>query len=177
MITVNKGQHVKYFMRSGMVLEGIVEESTGAQVVLRSLNDESLMIIHRPSEDIMLTKVMPPPEETPEVVEIEPEPSPQPPNDMQVQIKAKLHEALKAEDPALQNMSLEELRQLVVEQEKQIIAQKRREHFGSPGAAKMTQYSNPPNALRVHPRSNTARSAYQPGTIPSWAYGRPPKGK
>lgn len=176
MITVNKGQHVKYFMRSGMVLEGIVEESTGAQVVLRSLNDESLMIIHRPNEDIMLTKVMPPPQETTEIVEIEPEPKPQPPNDTQIQIKAKLHEALEIENPELQNMSLEELRQLVVEQEKQIIAQKRKEHFGSPGAAKMTQYSNP-YAPRVHSRSNTARTAYQPGVIPSWAYGRPPKGK
>ncbi len=124
----------------------------------------------------MLTKIMPLPEETAEIVEIEPESQPQPPNDTQIQIKAKLHEALEAEDPALQNMSLEELRQLVVEQEKQIIAQKRKEHFGSPGAAKMTQYSNP-YAPRIHPRSNTARSAYQPGTIPSWAYGRPPKGK
>ena len=175
MITVDKGQHVKCFLRSGMVLEGIVEESTGAQVVLRSINDQSLMIIHRPSEDIMLTKLMPEPEFT-ETVEAEPEPKPQSPSDRQVQIKAKLHEALEAEDPVLQNMSLEELRQLVVEQERQIIAQKKREHFGVPGAAKMTQYSNP-QAPRIHSRSNTARSAYQPGTIPSWAYGRPPKGK
>lgn len=172
MITVNQGQHVKCFLRSGMVLEGIVEESTGAQVVLRSINDQSLLIIHRPSEDIMLTKIMPelPPEE------IEEKALPKPPSDAQIQIKAKLHEALEAKDPELQSMSLGELRQLVVEQEKQIIAQKRKEHFGSPGAAKMTQYSHP-YMPRVHTRSNTARSPYQPGTIPSWAYGRPPKGK
>jgi hypothetical protein len=176
MITVDKGQHVKCFLRSGMVLEGIVEESTGAQVVLRSLNDEGLMIIHRPSEDIMLTKVLPEPE-APEDIEIEPEPqTPENKAPAKEQIKAKLREALEAESPELQNMSLEELRHLVVEQEKQIIAQKKREHFGSPGNAKMTQYSNPP-LPRVHTRSNTARSAYQPGTIPSWAYGRPPKGK
>ncbi len=175
MITVDKGQYVKCFLRSGMVLEGIVEESTGAQVVLRSLNDDSLMIIHRPGEDIMLTKVMP--VEVEGAVEPETELKPeQTIPEVKVQIKAKLHEVLDAEDPELQSMSLEELRHLVVEQEKQIIAQKKREHFGSPGNAKMTQYSNP-SLPRVHSRSNTARSPYQPGTIPSWAYGRPPKGK
>lgn len=168
MITVEVGQHVKCFLRSGMVLEGIVEESTGAQVVLRSLNDQSLLIIHRPSEDIMLTKVMPAPEAM-EIVEIESKPAPEQPV-MQVQIKNKLHEALHTEDPELQNMSLEELRHLVVEQEKQIIAQKKREHFGVPGAAKMTQYSSP-HTPKVR------RSPYQPGKIPSWAYGRPPGGK
>ena len=165
MITVDKGKHVKCFLRSGMVLEGIVEESTGAQVVLRSLNDESLMIIHRPGEDIVLTKVMPTPEAT-ETVEIESEPETP---EVKVQIKTKLHEALETTDPELQSMSLEELRQLVVEQERAIIAQKKKEHFGSPGNAKLTQYSNPST-----PRVNT-RSPYQPGKIPSWAYGRPPR--
>ena len=173
MITVNIGRYVKLFLRNGMALEGIVEESTSAQVVLRSINDQSLMIIHRPNEDIMLTKVMPdlPPVEIQEEVGPAPEPS-----EMQVKIKNKLQETLQIENPELQNMSIEELRQLVAEQEKQIIAQKKKEHFGTPGAAKMTQYSNP-YAPRVHSRSNTARTAYQPGTIPSWAYGRPPKGK
>ncbi len=139
MITVDVGRYVKCFLRSGMVLEGFVEESTGAQVVLRSLNDGSLMIIHHPSEDIMLTKIMPEPD-TSETVEQKP--APEPPA-IKVQIKNKLQEALQTEDPELQNMNIEELRQLVHEHDRQLIAQKRREHFGSPGNAKMTRYSSP----------------------------------
>ena len=164
MITVGIGQHVKCFLRSGMVLEGIVEESTGAQVVLRSLQDESLMIIHRPGEDIMLTKVMPEGESQEVPVDNNPKDpalvvtmSPNIP--IKEQVRSKLNEALQTEDPELQKLSIDELRQLVKEQDRQIIAQKRREHFGSPGNAKMTHYSSP----------------YQPGKIPSWAYGRPPR--
>ncbi len=138
---VNKGCHVKYFLRSGMVLEGIVEEDTAAQVVLRSLDGESLMILHRPTEDILMTKVMlgPPAEEAP----VEPK-KPVAPTEMQERVKGKLHETLQTiEDPELQKKSIEELREMVREQDKQIIAQKRREHFGVPGAAKFTQYSTP----------------------------------
>lgn len=105
----------------------------------------------------MLTKIMPAPEET-EAVEVPASPAPKQ-SEIKIQIKNKLQEALQAEDPELQNMSLEELRQLVREQEVKIIAQKKREHFGSAGNAKMTRYSSP----------------YQPGKLPSWAYGRPPR--
>ena len=149
MITVIKGQYVKLFLRNGMALEGVIEESTSAQVVLRSINDQSLMIIHRPNEDIMLTKVM---VDLPSA-EVPPEPEPVPePSEMQVKIKEKLQEALQVSDPQLQNLSVEELRKLVFAQEKQIITQKRKEHFGSAGSAKLTQYSTP-----FHPRSNAAR--------------------
>lgn len=164
MITVNIGQHVKLFLRTGMVLEGIVEESTGAQVVLRSLTDQSLMIVHRPGDDIMLTKVMP---EAP-IVEFQEIPEEVEPTEIQTQIKAKLAEVIRpATDPNLQSMSIAELRQLVLEQERQIIAQKRREHFGSAGSAKMTRYSTP-YMPRAMPRSNEKRSAYQPGKLPPW---------
>lgn len=171
---VTKGSHVRYFLRNGMVLEGIVEEDTAAQVVLRSLEGESLMIIHRPTEDILMTKVLLDPVQ--EQVPVE-KPEPTKPSEMQEKIKGKLHETLQmSDDPELQKKSVEELRQLVHEQEKQIITQKKREHFGVPGAAKVTQYSSP-YAPRPHPRSNTARSAYQPSKLPAWVYGRPPKDK
>lgn len=167
------GQHVKCIMRTSLILEGIVEEWSEAQVVLRSFEDQSLMIIHHPIEDIMLTKVMPaePTVESPEIAEEEPE---EKSVEIREQIKKKLQEL--PDDPELQNKSIQELRQMVIEQERQIIAQKRKEHFGSAGSAKMTQYSSPYQP-RPHPRSNEKRSAYQPGTIPSWAYGRPPKRK
>jgi sRNA-binding regulator protein Hfq len=139
MITVDVGQWVKCFLRGGMVLEGFVEEFTDAQAVLRSINDGSKMIIHHPKEDIMLTKIMP----EPDILEtVETKPAPEPPA-IKVQIKNKLQEALQTEDPELQNMNIEELRQLVHEHDRQLIAQKRREHFGAPGNAKMTRYSSP----------------------------------
>ena len=147
MITVGVGQHVKCFLRSGMVLEGIVEESTGAQVVLRSLSDQSLMIIHRPSEDIMLTKVL-------QITEGPASPIVQSEDPIQEQVKKKLHEVLEPiDDVELQKKSIQELRQLVVERERQLIANKKREHFGSAGAAKMTRYSSPYMPLAL-PRSN-----------------------
>jgi hypothetical protein len=147
-----------------MMLEGIVEESTGAQVVLRSLIDQSLMIIHRPTEDIMLTKVMP--NDMPQ--EISAENPKVDSSELQKQIKTKLEEVRQPiDDPELQKMNIEELRLLVVERERQIIANKKREHFGAAGAAKMTQYSSP-YMPRAPSRSNEKRSAYQPGKLPPW---------
>lgn len=73
---------------------------------------------------------------------------------IQEQVKKKLHEVLQPiDDSELQKKSIQELRLLVVERERQLIANKKREHFGSAGSAKMTRYSSPymPRAL---PRSN-----------------------
>lgn len=163
-MTPEKGQQVKCYLRSNVVLEGIVEDWTEAQVVLQSLDKQSLMIVHRPTDDIMLTKIVLG-EEPQEIPADKPEPSlPK----VQEGIKQKLHEVQETEDPVLQEKNLEELRQLVVEQEKQIIANKTKEHFGTAGASKMTQYSSP---------YMPTKSAYKPGTIPSWAHGQPPRKK
>ena len=141
------GQHVRCVMRTSLILEGFVEEWSEGQVVLRSLEDQSQIIIHHPVEDIMLTKVLPP-EPVVEFPEIHEEPT-----EAQEQIKQKLHTVQTLpDDPELQQKSIIELRQMVIEQERQIIAQKRKEHFGSVGSPKMTKYSTP-----FHPRSNTAR--------------------
>lgn len=164
-MTPEKGQHVRCFMRSSMVLEGTVENWEAALVVLKSLDGKSMMIVHHPAEDIMLTKVI---LETEEEIPEEKE-APKEWTDAQQDIRGKLQEVMNPSgDPDLDKMNLDQLRQLVAEQEKQIILQKRREHFGSPGRAKMTNYSSP----------LIPRSAYKPGTLPSWALGRPPvKGK
>lgn len=159
-----KGQQVKCFLRNSVVLEGIVEDWTEAQVVLQSLDKQSLMIVHRPSEDIMLTKIVL--GEVPQVISVDKPPPPLP--EVQKGIEQKLHEVQATEDPELQEKNLKELRQLVVEQEKQIIANKTKEHFGSAGASKMTQYSSPYVPMK---------SAYKPGALPSWAYGQPPRKK
>jgi hypothetical protein len=166
-----KGQHVKCVMRSSLVLEGIIEEWSETQVVLRSLEDQSLMIIHHPAEDIMLTKVLqiaeaqPAPIENPSIAVPAVEP-------IQEQVKKKLHEVLQPIDDAeLQKKSIQELRQLVIERERQIITNKKREHFGSAGTAKMTRYSSPYMPSTI-PRSNSGivnehdNSPYKPRKIP-----------
>lgn len=125
----DKGHHVKCVMRTTLVLEGIVEEWSEARVVLRSIDGESLMIIHRPAEDILLTKVMLTEPISKKKVEHNL-------TEAQEQIKAKLHEVQAETEPELQEKSIAELRDMVREQERQIIINKRREHFGSVGASK-----------------------------------------
>jgi len=138
-----KGQHVKCFMRSTMVLEGIVEDWTDAQVVLKSLDGESIMIVHRPVEDIMLTKVVLVPDEIPEEKSLKELPPQE--TELKKRIAGKLREVLRSgEDADLDKMNLDQLREMVDEQEKLIITQKRTEHFGSAGHAKRAApYSNP----------------------------------
>ena len=131
------GQHVKCFMRSTMVLEGIVQEWADTQIVLKSIDDESILIVHHPADDIILTKVIL--QVSQEIVEEVPTPEP---TEMQQQIKEKLDEVLSGEDSDLEKMNLQQLRKLVHQQDKAIITQKRKEHFGEAGNSKMAvQYS------------------------------------
>ena len=155
---LEQGQHVKCFMRSTMVLEGLVEEWTEAQVVLKSLDGQSLMIIHSPGTDIMITKViLEEPQEIPE--ETVERKLPQEWRGVQPKewIQEKLAEVLEPTgDEDLDKLNVEQLRRLVQEQEKQMIAQKKKEHFGTPGAPKRSMpYSNP-----------FGKSAYVPGKLP-----------
>jgi hypothetical protein len=52
------GQHVKCLLRNGAIAEGIVEEWFGNYVKLISLDHGSVLIIHHPDQDIMLTKIV-----------------------------------------------------------------------------------------------------------------------
>ena len=125
-----QGQYVKIFLRNSMILEGVVEEWTDQQVVLKLLlSDESFAIVHRPGEDILVTKVY---VRTPETQVDKPS------SEIRQNIAATLQEAIKPEaEPELQKMNLTQLRQLVVQYDRKIIEEKRKEHFGSVGAAKM----------------------------------------
>lgn len=151
------GKHVKCFMRSTMVLEGIVEEWSDNEVVLKSLDGESLMIIHRPLEDIMITKV---------VLDIIEEEKPLNKDEKvkkkilgNMEIKKTLQQVLDpTTDAELNESSLKRLRELVIEQDKKLIIQKRKEHFGNPGSAKRAvDYSS----------SFLNSSAYKPGKLPN----------
>lgn len=147
------GQHVKCFMRTSTIIEGTVEEFTENQLVLKSLDKKSLLIIHRPAEDIMLTKVI-----LEEEVEESPEKIANSITSLQQNVRAKLHEVQNqtSEDVELQRKNLMELRKMVLEQERKIVSQKRREHFGSPYAPeKMGNYTNP----------SLGKSAYVPGKL------------
>lgn len=160
------GQHVKCFLRNTMVLEGIAEEWSDTRVVLKSIDGKSLMIIHKPADDILMTKVVleePVISEETKVVEE---------TVHKEHVRQKLTEVLQPDvDPELQKKNIQELRQMVVEQDRQIIASKTKEHFGSPGAAKTTQYSSPYMPRRTVGRKivyGERRSAYQPGKLPPW---------
>jgi hypothetical protein len=136
-MTPEKGQHVKCFMRSTMVLEGIVEEWTDARVVLKSLDEQSILIVHQPLEDIMLTKVV---LEEPQEKSIE-KPKPELP-EIKRAVKDKLEEVLHpTNDEDLDKLNIQQLRQLVVEQEKKIISEKVKEHFGSPDRPRRSAYA------------------------------------
>lgn len=157
-----KGQQVKCVMQSGIVIEGIVE-SWENQVVLKSLDGQSLIIIHRPEQDIIFTKIA----LAQKSMEITNEPT-----TPQKQIKEKLEEVRTIEDPILKDKSINELRKMVVAQEREIIIKKTKEHFGTAGSAKLTRYTTPymPKVLPNTPASQVPDehppSAYKPGKIP-----------
>jgi|SRR5579864_2521634 len=147
---IEPGKHVKYFLRNGMVLEGIVEKDTAAEVVLKALDGQSLMILHRPTEDIMMTKVVLVEDAPASEVEEYQEEQPTDNGDFHDRAVAKLREVQQAEgNQELTERSMAELREMVQDQDRQIIAQKRREHFGTPDAPKMTHYSSPYTPMRT----------------------------
>lgn len=156
-MTPEYGQHVRCFMRSTMVLEGIVENWSDTQVVLKSLDGQSLMIVHRPVEDIMLTKVV-----LQEIEEIpEEKETPKEWTETQHNIREKLQEALHPSgDADLDKLNLDQLRHLVHEQDKQMIAQKKKEHFGTAGNSKRAVHYSSPTYIPM-------RSAYKPGRLPN----------
>lgn len=132
-----KGQQVQCFLRTSMVLKGIVEIWSDTQVVLRSLENDNLMIIHHPTEDILLTKV-----ELSDIIK---------PTEKLSNIKQEISETLtevlpQSQPSELANVSLKKLKMLVEEQERQIIKQKKQEHFGIAGNAKANvEYSEQKN--------------------------------
>lgn len=124
------GQRVKCFLRNSMALEGTVENWSDTQVILRSFDGESLMIIHTPSTDIVMTKVL---------LSVEPAPLRSSDNSSPVQqhISRKLQEVLQpTENQQLNEMNLEQLKALSKQQDREILAQKKLEHFGTSSSPK-----------------------------------------
>jgi hypothetical protein len=53
-----QNQHVKCVFKNGTLVEGIVESWTKEEAILTSLDGESMLIIPRPDDDIMLIKLV-----------------------------------------------------------------------------------------------------------------------
>jgi hypothetical protein len=112
-------QHIKCIFRNGTIIEGIVRVWEKDEAVLISIHDDSLMVILHPMEDVMLLKILP---------ENESQKAEQSP--IQEQIRQKLQEvAQPSQEPALQQHTISQLRKLSQEQDRQMIANKIREHF------------------------------------------------
>lgn len=128
------GQHVKCILRTGAIAEGIVEEWYNNVVQLRSLDGESILIIPHPNEDIMLIKIL-----------ME-KPAPEQVNKEDYEIKNNLEKQFQkvqetpSTDP-LRLKKLAELKLLMVEQEKKIIADKVKSH--QVGEPRKVQYGQP----------------------------------
>jgi sRNA-binding regulator protein Hfq len=136
------GQHVKIFLRNSMVLEGIVEDWTDQSVILKSLDEESQFIIHHPTQDILLTKVIlsaPPDEET------QLEPTPTAPNFPQ-----EIEEVSVEEEIDLRTKNLVELKQLKAQQERKILVEKMKDHHIGQVSQKVA-YEQP--GFRTKPRT------------------------
>lgn len=163
-MTPDKGQHVKCVFHNGTVVEGIVEDwslavayrsdgSHVSNVVLRSLDDKSQLIIPHPETDIMLIKVML--EEA--SVEVEDKPL----NEATNELEEKFIAQAEATDPHDIDgvKSLAQLRIDLNKQEREIIAAKLREHRPTPYKSSTTPYHYPPVIMKD-------KSAYKPARIP-----------
>jgi hypothetical protein len=115
-----KGQHVKCLLRGNTLAEGTIEEWRDNVVKLLSLDEKSLLIIHHPQDDIILTKII----LCDVVVDAK---------DKIVAKQSELEEQFQQvyEQPSgddLRTKSMVELKSLMAAQEKKIIAEKLKDH-------------------------------------------------
>lgn len=146
-LPVPNDKHVKVVFRNGTVVEGIVKEWVSNYVEIRSLSDESIMIIAHPEEDIMLIKVLPdkPAAEESEAAEKQ-------------QIREKVAEVLESpqteEQAGLQQKSIAELQRMVAEQDRKLIRRRIRDHYHSAYVPHKPNYGS---QLDLIPRGRRSR--------------------
>ena len=138
------GQHVKCVLRTGALAEGIVEVWSPDEVLLYSLDGESILIITHPREDIMLIKIIlgQPEDDRQLVTESE-----APPNELEKQFQ-QVHQAPSSVDDNLRLKKMADLKIMLAEQERKIVAQKMTDHhigevrkvtYGYPGPDKKSR--------------------------------------
>lgn len=131
---IEVGQHIKCFLRTSTMVEGIVQE-IGEQLVLKSLDGESLLIIHQPKQDIVMTKVCLPDSSKPQTEQIADK----------IRQKQLEYEQTSDEPPSneeLRHMSVAELSIEKAKQERRIMTNKLREHLPTQGVKKVV-YGQP----------------------------------
>lgn len=113
-----KNQHVKCVLKNNAVIEGIVEKWDSTEIILKSLNSKSVIIIHAGVSDIMFTKI---------VLEEEVVTNSE---NIKEAISSKIQETLQIsnEQVDLKTKSLQELVLLKQEHERQIITEKLKDH-------------------------------------------------
>jgi hypothetical protein len=164
-MTPQPGQHVKCILRNGALAEGIVESWLVDEVQLKSLDGESILIITRPTEDIMLIKILLEiPKENEEQLEV---------HSIDEEIKSDLKEKVELATEAMDPTNIESIKTLaelkieLAKQERKIIAEKLREHRPSAYAPSTTPYHYPSVV-------DKQMSAYKPARIPN-GFTRPSK--
>jgi hypothetical protein len=131
------GQHVKCILRNGAIAEGIVQSDWMNSIVqLLSLDGESVIIIPHPNEDIMLIKIVldkPKSEVIKEKIIKK-----QTHSDLEKELQ-KVYEQPSGDD--LRTKKMAELKVLMAEQEKKIIADKLKDH--RIGDTRKVEYGQP----------------------------------
>lgn len=128
--------HVKILLKNNATVEGIVQE-WGTNIKLRSLDDQSYMIIPHPESDIVLIKVFHSDTfEEKEKIEIVSE------EEIKTELEQQFQQVVKqpSDDPT-RHKSLAELKVLLANQDRQIIANKLRSHHL--GETKKVEYGYP----------------------------------
>ncbi len=109
-------QRIKCFFRNGLTCEGIVQEWSPTSAQLKSIDDQSILILTNPAADIMMIKIV-----TETVTKFE---------ENKKILENNFQEKLQNHNPFddVQNKKLVELRKELLEQEKKIVIAKLRNH-------------------------------------------------
>lgn len=150
------GQHVKCLLTNNTLVEGFVMIWDLHRVIkLKSLDSESILIIHHPDKDIMMTKVI----LDPAADEAEPKPK-FPLLETENELKDQWTKTYNSPSDELRTKKLAELKILMIEQEKKIVRNKVRSHSSA-------YVPHSPNYLTPDwSKVPVPKSAYQPKKIP-----------
>lgn len=117
--------HVKILLRNNSIVDGIVQEWNNNQIILQS-NDNSIIVILHPSQDIILYKIVMNISDKEEIKQDIKKYEPDNNSELEEQFKKTYEKS--SEDP-LRLKSLAELKILMNKEERQNIANKLRSHY------------------------------------------------
>lgn len=151
------GQHVKCLLVSNTLAEGYVILWHPNAIKLKSLDGDSVFIIHHPDRDIVMTKVILDPP-----AEVETEPKVLVPLEGTTDLQQRWQETYDGpSDDELRTKKLAELKVLMIEQEKKIIKDKMKTHESTSAYSPMPPRYQIPNMAKIK-----IKNPYQPGKLP-----------